>query len=122
MTHASYTVSEETTSGNFTLPDRVNVTYTCNEGYTLLYPQNFTVGCEYITTPRGEHNHVLAKAVWKSPDGIICKLGQYMDGTHCNQIQVFLQSNAVPFGSQYILSSDLLVMIVIKKKAFVKAA
>ena len=80
------------------------------------------MGCEYITTPQGEHNHVLAKAVWTSPDGIICKLGQYMDGTHCNQIQVYLQSNAVPFGSQYIRSWDLLVMIVFTKKAFVKAA
>ena len=84
VTHATYIVSEETTSGNFTLPDRVNVTYTCNEGYTLLYPQNFTVGCEYITTPRGEHGNVLAKAVWTSPDGIICKLGEYIDGTYCN--------------------------------------
>mgnify|MGYP001796427514 CR=1 FL=1 len=84
--HSSYTVSEVDAAGNFTLPNRVNVNYACNEGYKLLYPQNLIVGCEYITSPKGERNDTIGEdafpieAVWTSTDDIasfVCTPGQY---------------------------------------------
>ena len=73
MTDASYNITEGDTSGNFYLPGSVNVTYTCNEGYKFQHPQNFTVGCEYVSVIS-----VITKAMWTSTDGIICVPGQYI--------------------------------------------
>ena len=89
--HSSYTVSEVDAAGNFTLPNRVNVTYACNEGYKLLYPQNLIVGCEYITRRRSDFEDVIAEALWTSTDGIICKPGEYvrwltLQNVNCNKM------------------------------------
>ena len=65
----------------FSIPKRVNVTYTCEKGYRLKDPNNNTIGCEYVTTPRkfkngSIHDTVIAKAVWTSTEGIICEKGE----------------------------------------------
>ena len=78
VNHTTYTVTKEPVRGNFALPDRVNVTYECNDGYKLQHPENYTVGCEYITRRRSDLDDVIAKAVWTSTDGIICKPGVYL--------------------------------------------
>ena len=78
MTDASYNITEGDTSGNFYLPGSVYVTYACNEGYKLQHPQNFTVGCEYVTTLQSDNQSVITKAMWTSTDGIICVPGQYI--------------------------------------------
>ena len=78
MNDASYTLTEEDTNGNFTLPGSVNVTYTCNKGYKLQHPQNFTVGCEYVTTLESDHQDVTTKPICTSTDEIICAPGQYI--------------------------------------------
>ena len=78
MNDASYTLTEEDTNGNFTLPGSVNVTYTCNKGYKLQHPQNFTVGCEYVTELESDHQDVTTKPICTSTDEIICAPGQYI--------------------------------------------
>ena len=65
---------------NFSIPNHVNVTYTCEEGYHLQQPDNNVIGCEYVTTDRKGSSiwdisgvSVVAKAVWTSAEGIICR-------------------------------------------------
>ena len=91
VTHATYTVTKEPLRGNFALPNRVNVTYECDEGYALQYPENYTVGCEYITRRRSDFEDVIAEALWTSTDGIICKPGEYvrwltLQNVNCNKM------------------------------------
>ena len=62
---------------NFSIPNHVNVTYTCKEGYHLEQPDNNVIRCEYNTEERkgrreGDES-VVAKAVWTSAEGIICR-------------------------------------------------
>ena len=62
---------------NFSIPKFVNVTYTCEEGYRLQEPDSNVIGCEYNTEERkgrreGDES-VVAKAVWTSAEGIICR-------------------------------------------------
>ena len=78
MNDASYALTEEDTNGNLTLPGSVNVTYTCNKGYKLQHPQNFTVGCEYVTALESDHQDVTTKPICTSTDEIICAPGQYI--------------------------------------------
>ena len=78
MTDTSYTITAEDTNGNLTLPGSVNITYTCNKGYKLQHPQNFTVGCEYVTTRESDHQHVTTKPMCTSTAEIICAPGQYI--------------------------------------------
>ena len=75
VAHATYTVSEERVKGHYSLPDRVNVTYTCNKGYSLQNNESSSViGCQYVTTQRDEMgDDVLAEARWTSTEGIVCK-------------------------------------------------
>ena len=64
--------STSTELQNFTIPDHVNVTYTCDEGYRLRDVNSNVIGCKYVTTPRKGSQNVTAKAVWTSTDEIIC--------------------------------------------------
>ena len=65
---------------NFSIPNHLNVTYTCKEGYHLEQPDNNVIGCKYVTTKRKGLSifdiygvSVVAKAVWTSAKGIICR-------------------------------------------------
>ena len=65
----------------FSVPNYVNVTYTCEKGYRLQDPNSNVIGCQYVTIPRklnngSIHETVVAKAVWGSTDGIICEKGE----------------------------------------------
>ena len=68
---------------NFSVPDYVYVTYTCEAGYHLQDPKNNVIGCEYVTTPRVGSKNVTAKAVWTSADGIICEEGEEQRKCKC---------------------------------------
>ena len=75
---------------NFSVPGYVNVTYTCEKGYRLQDPNSNVIGCKYVTTPRKFsngtiHNTVVAEAVWKSADGMICEVGKntIKSNLHC---------------------------------------
>ena len=71
-TSTSTPTSTSTELQNFTIPDHVNVTYTCDEGYRLQDVNSYVIGCKYVTTPRKGSQNVTAKAVWTSTDEIIC--------------------------------------------------
>ena len=72
--HATYTV----TVGNFgdddTLP--MNVTYTCDEGYSLRDPDSFIVGCVLPGITQGDGEHSTAEAQWRSFDAVECDNGE----------------------------------------------
>ena len=62
---------------NFTIPNYVNVTYTCNAGYQLQDPNNNVIGCEYVTKPRNpKKGTMIAEALWTRPDGIFCEASE----------------------------------------------
>ena len=65
---------------NFTIPNYVNVTYTCNVGYQLQDPNNNVIGCEYVTEPRDPENikygSMIVKTLWTRPDGILCEASE----------------------------------------------
>ena len=71
-------MAEGVTRGNFAPPGSVNVTYTCHKGFKLQNPQNYSIGCEYVTTPERDNQDVITKAMWTSTDRIICAPGQYI--------------------------------------------
>ena len=72
--HATYTV----TVGNFgdddTLP--MNVTYTCDEGYSLRDPDSFIVGCVLPGITQGDGGDSTAEARWRSFDAVECDNGE----------------------------------------------
>ena len=72
------TYSDSKIAENFTVPGYVNVTYTCDEGYSLQDASNHSIGCEYVTKQR-ENYGVTATAVWTSTDGIVCKKGKQLN-------------------------------------------
>ena len=87
VNHTTYDLSRFATSippslrQEFSVPNHVNVTYTCEKGYRLQDPNSNVIGCQYVTTPRkfnngSIHETVVAKAVWGSTDGIICEKGE----------------------------------------------
>ena len=81
--HATYTLHHFNTHAEtrippllrqkLSVPDYVNVTYSCDKGYRLHDPKNNMIGCKYVTTPRSGSGDLIAEAVWTSTDGILCK-------------------------------------------------
>ena len=68
---------------NFSVPDYVYVTYTCEAGYHLQDPKNNVIGCEYVTKQRVRSKNVTAKAVWTSTDSITCEEGEEQRNCKC---------------------------------------
>ena len=101
MTDTSYTITEEDTNGNLTLPGSVNVTYTCNKGYKLQHPQNSTTCCEYVTPVESDNKDkdVITKPMWTSTDEIICAPGQYISSALLSLIKVW---EGADFGNESI--------------------
>ena len=103
---------------NFSVPGYVNVTYTCDQGYRLQDPNNNMIGCKYVTTPRkfsngSIHETVVAEAVWKSAEGIICKYGEEAIKSKVHYVGVYIRKNlaAQTYGvlqktSKKLLSSE----------------
>ena len=91
---------------NFSVPGYVNVTYTCEKGYRLQDPNSNVIGCKYVTTQRKFsngtiHNTVVAEAVWKSADGMICEVGKntIKSNLHCVS-SVYFEKNWRPSFTQ----------------------
>ena len=85
---------------NFTIPNYVNVTYTCEKGYRLQDPNNNMIGCKYVTTLRkfsngSIHETVVAEAVWKSAEGIVCKYGEEAIKSEVHYVGVYIRKNLV---------------------------
>ena len=103
---------------NFSVPGYVNVTYACEKGYRLQDPNNNMIGCKYVTTPRkfsngSIHETVVAEAVWKSAEGIICKYSEEAIKSKVHYVGVYIQKNlaAQTYGvlqktSRKLLSSE----------------
>ena len=72
--HATYTV----TVGNFgddgTLP--MNVTYTCDEGYSLRDPDTFIVDCVLPRITQDDGGDSTAEARWRSFNAVECDNGE----------------------------------------------
>ena len=69
--------STSTELQNFTIPDHVNVTYTCDEGYELVDATKDVVGCGYIPRPGDKQKDMNQMARWTSAEGIECsKVGK----------------------------------------------
>ena len=99
MTDTSYTITEEDTNGNLTLPGSVNITYTCNKGYKLQHPSNSTACCEYVTPVESDNKDVITKPMWTSTDEIICAPGQYTSSALLSLIKMW---EGAGFGTECI--------------------
>ena len=74
VAHSTYNISEDHYRGDFSVPNGVNVTYTCVTGYHLLDPFYRFVGCN--PPQKNEQGDVTLVARWSDTDGIVCAKGE----------------------------------------------
>ena len=74
MEHSTYSISEGELRDDFTLP--MNVTYTCDVGYSLQTPTKYSVVCELPRPAEDDQGYAKARAQWMSFDGIVCANGE----------------------------------------------
>ena len=72
--HSTYSISEGELSDDFTL--HMNVTYTCDEGYSLQNPTKYSSVCEFHTPAPDDQGDGTARAQWRSFYGIVCANGE----------------------------------------------
>ena len=72
--HSTYSISEGELSDDFTL--HMNVTYTCDEGYSLQNPTKYSSVCEFHTPAPDDQGAGTARAQWRSFYGIVCANGE----------------------------------------------
>ena len=72
--HSTYSISEGELSDDFTL--HLNVTYTCDEGYSLQNPTKYSSVCEFHTPAPDDQGYAKARAQWRSFDRIECVNGE----------------------------------------------
>ena len=72
--HSTYSISEGELSDDFTL--HINVTYTCDEGYSLQNPTKYSSVCEFHMPAPDDQGDGTARAQWRSFYGIVCANGE----------------------------------------------